>query len=180
MCYVPQGKLGNLEDRFDTVILTNDLILIKCCNHSITCDNDIDWLTDWLRSLLGLDGAAERFLSGMSVAELTKLIYRDHIPMKHASRKRLSDEISTIENSRACERPLQRPALEEASADTGTDLLSQLLVKYLMQVSVFIKTSSVPARSNNFVQDWAGLTFQQLDNNNQQVFQVFLVFFLWL
>jgi hypothetical protein len=113
----------------------------------------------------------------MSVAELTKLIYRDHIPMKHASRKRLSDEISTIENSRACERPLQRPALEEASADTGTDLLSQLLVKYLMQVSVFIKTSSVPARSNNFVQDWAGLTFQQLDNNNQQVFQVFLVFF---
>lgn len=47
MCYVPQGKLGNLEDRFDTVILTNDLILIKCCNHSITCDNDIDWLTDW-------------------------------------------------------------------------------------------------------------------------------------
>ena len=67
--------------------------------------------------------------------------------------------------------------MEEASADTGTDLLSQLLVKYLMQVSVFIKTSSVPARSNNFVQDWAGLTFQQLDNNNQQVFQVFLVFF---
>ena len=116
----------------------------------------------------------------MSVAELTKLIYRDHIPMKHASRKRLSDEISTIENSRACERPLQRPALEEASADTGTDLLSQLLVKYLMQVSVFIKTSSVPARSNNFVQDWAGLTFQQLDNNNQQVFQVFLVFFVAL
>jgi hypothetical protein len=42
MYYVPQGKLGNLEDRFDTVILTNDLILIKCCNHSITCDNDID------------------------------------------------------------------------------------------------------------------------------------------
>ena len=116
----------------------------------------------------------------MSVAELTKLIYRDHIPMKHASRKRLSDEISTIENSRACERPLQRPALEEASADTGTDLLSQLLVKYLMQVSVFIKTSSVPARPNNFVQDWAGLTFQQLGNNNQQVFQVFLVFFVAL
>lgn len=88
-----------------------------------------------MRSLLGLDPAAAPLLSGMSVGELTKLVYRDHIPMKHASRKRLASEIQMLE-SNVQPQQRQRRALEAGNA--GKDLLSQLLVQYLMQASQLI------------------------------------------
>ena len=71
----------------------------------------------------------------MSVTELAKLVYRDYIPVKHASRKRLASEIQTLESNVQPQHP-QRRALEAGNAHK--DLLSQLLVQYLMQASQLI------------------------------------------
>ena len=69
----------------------------------------------------------------MSVTELARLVYRDYVPMKHASRKRLASELQSIEAS-APRLPRQRLALDDDAENAGTVLLSKLLLRYLMEV----------------------------------------------
>ena len=46
----------------------------------------------WFRNLLGLQ--ASDSINGLSGAELSKLIYRDNVTVKHAPRKRLAEEMA--------------------------------------------------------------------------------------
>ena len=75
----------------------------------------------------------------MTLGNLMKLLYRDYIPAKHADRKRLASEIQGMEAKAALQPPAQRPALRAdpgRDADNTASLMSTILVRYLMEVSL--------------------------------------------
>lgn len=96
-----------------------------------------------LRSLLGLDSAVSEYLSTLSISDLVKLVYRDHIPLKHSNRNRLALEIDELGvadkqsgQQQQHQHDLNRPALPANSNPTPEEvhLMSKLLVRYLMEV----------------------------------------------
>lgn len=96
------------------------------------------------RSLLGLDRSVEESLVHMTVAELVKLVYRDHIPLKHANRKRLAAELD--DKTDKLPAPAQRMAINAGDEqDHDTKLLSSMLIRYLMQVSCLNISSKPPS-----------------------------------
>lgn len=96
-----------------------------------------------IRSLLGLHPAAEQYLSELDIPQIAKLIYRDHVSMKHANRKRLASEMA--EKSLHDEHELQQEQQasgnhvgrlgDQQATETTENLMSKLLVKYLMEVT---------------------------------------------
>lgn len=90
-----------------------------------------------LRSLLGLDPAAMSYLSTLQVTDLIKLVYRDHIQLKHGSRKRLAAEVSR--NTKRLQDSQKNPNQREDEAvedmESTVDPMSKMLVKYMMVVT---------------------------------------------
>ena len=87
--------------------------------------------------------AAWRYVSQLGITDAAKLIYRDHIKMKHSSRKRLKTEVEgkmqlapraklAKSASQACIQNRQCSASEDEAA-SGADILSKLLVGYVME-----------------------------------------------
>ena len=87
------------------------------------------------RTLLGLHPAAEEYLSTLDVPELLKLVYRDHIVLKHAGRKRLASEMESKLKE------IERPQSSNQALALATDeakrihVVSKALVRYLTTVS---------------------------------------------
>ena len=87
------------------------------------------------RTLLGLHPAAGEYLSTLDVPELLKLVYRDHIVLKHAGRKRLASEMESKLKE------IERPQSSNQALASATDeakrihVLSKALVRYLTTVS---------------------------------------------
>ena len=90
-----------------------------------------------LRTLLGLHPAAWEYLSTLDAPELTKLVYRDHIILKHAGRKRLACEMET--KLKGIERPQSSNQALASTTDEAeakrTHVVSKALVRYLTTVS---------------------------------------------
>ena len=97
-----------------------------------------------LRYLLGLHQAAWPYLKSLSDSDAAKLIYRDHINVKHASRKRLATEIEANTKKRAiawagnedgddvADDAIADEDEKEESGDT-LECLTKVLVKYLLE-----------------------------------------------
>lgn len=80
------------------------------------------------RSVLGLSPVPE--LMALPDPELAKLLYRDSISLKHASRDRLNKELhDKMEQSAPVS---QQPALRDDQEQRGA--LSKALVQYLLKV----------------------------------------------
>ena len=81
-------------------------------------------------------------LERMTLSELSRLVYRDHLDVKHSSRKRLSSEVTvkmnTIQrNIQACA-PQDLSILGPEQERVKVDPLSKLLVKYLLEAHVIV------------------------------------------
>ena len=76
----------------------------------------------------------EKHLLAMPVGNLFKLVYRDHIPMKHGDRKRLGDELT---QGQACQPKPKRLAIGNGDQNKAPSqvLLSNLMVRYLMEAA---------------------------------------------
>ena len=94
-----------------------------------------------LRALLNLQEAAWPYVSQLGITDAAKLIYRDHIKMKHSSRKRLKTEVEgkmqlapkakLARSGQPCIENQQASDCDEASG--GTDILSKLLTAYVLE-----------------------------------------------
>ena len=82
----------------------------------------------------------------LQVTDLMKLVYRDHIQLKHANRKRLASEVDDVTRKLDVPQPLFDGNNAEVQAvrdgqPAAVDVMSQTLVKYLM-------TAPRPVRGN--------------------------------
>ena len=82
---------------------------------------------------MGLHSQVAEYLETLPLNELMKVVYRDHIVMKHASRKRLATEMT--ETSKKIDNQLnaENPRSENPEQVT-MDVLSKMLVRYLILV----------------------------------------------
>ena len=83
---------------------------------------------------MGLHPGVAGALAAMKNAELSRLVYRDNITVKHSSRKRLAEELDL--KMKMAKSELQKagggPAiLDEAAPDGEDDVMSKLLVDHL-------------------------------------------------
>ena len=71
----------------------------------------------------------------MKDPELARLLYRDHVILKHASRKRLADEVSSkMERAgQAVNQSRQLSILGSAERFQRVDPMSKMLIKYLLE-----------------------------------------------
>lgn len=83
-------------------------------------------------SLLGMQPT--EYLMGLPDAELAKLIYRDDITIKHASRQRLADELQDKADGSA-KNPEKMAVCDTNEKTQGAGALSKALVQYLLKVS---------------------------------------------
>ena len=80
------------------------------------------------RSLIGLDASLEQHLAKISDSDVVKLLYREHLVLKHSSKKRLAKEIEDKMPPEVL--PHRMPIVAAPSAN---DSLAKLLVKYLCE-----------------------------------------------
>lgn len=93
-------------------------------------------ISEMARSLLQLHPFVQNCLESMTVGDLARLVYRDHITVKHASRTRLHQEVDEkmkdIDN--ACQQKLTPEDLSVLGpGQRKVDPLSKLLVEYLLE-----------------------------------------------
>lgn len=91
-----------------------------------------------IRALLGLHNQACEYIDTLPAHEILKLVYRDHIVLKHASRKRLASEMAdTTKELEAHDCRDGGPvlaALGNHGETLSADILSKMLVRYLLLV----------------------------------------------
>ena len=99
-----------------------------------------------MRSLLGLSAEASEYVSTLGTGDVARLVYRDHVRLKHASRKRLASELESKVNHG--ESVLKAAAQNETTGSdaaarktlqdrkTGFDLVSYMFGKYVLQASL--------------------------------------------
>ena len=85
--------------------------------------------------MLGLNSLVRPLLLAMKDCDMARLIYRDHVTVKHASRKRLSDEVtSKLERAgQAVDQRRQLSILGSAEKFQTVDPMSKMLIKYLLE-----------------------------------------------
>ncbi len=103
-------------------------------NFRATCP-----ISELSRCLLQLHPLVENCLESMSVGDLARLVYRDHITVKHASRKRLHEEVDEkMKHLDACQQKLNPEYLSVLGpGERKVDPLSKLLVEYLLEAVLF-------------------------------------------
>lgn len=79
-------------------------------------------------------------LEAMTLGELSRLVYRDNVQVKHSARKRLHEEVQS--KTRKLEHSLPQYGLNKLSIlgprhDLKVDPMSKLLVQYLLEVWSF-------------------------------------------
>lgn len=88
--------------------------------------------------------SASAYLDTLGSHDLLKLVYRDHIALKHASRKRLAAEMS--ETNKQLESSSSKQKRTDVSLQNNgdsekqgkaIDVLSKMLTRYLMAVPLF-------------------------------------------
>jgi hypothetical protein len=87
-------------------------------------------------------------VSQLGITDAAKLVYRDHIKMKHSSRKRLKTEVEgkmqlppRAKLARSASQPCIENQQHSASGDEaakGTNILSKLLMAYVLEARVFM------------------------------------------
>ena len=90
-----------------------------------------------LRSLLHLHPMVQPCLEAMTLGELSRLVYRDSVQVKHSGRKRLQEELQS--QTTKLEHSLPQYGLDALSIlgpghDLKVDPMSKLLVQYLLEV----------------------------------------------
>ena len=100
------------------------------------------WYQYLPRTLLALDVATTLPLSTLSSADVAKLVYRDHVKVKHADKTRLANEVKEKLKVFGQESGMDQDAIDDDDDDEddvcdapGSDFLTKLLVKYLMEAS---------------------------------------------
>ena len=103
-------------------------------NFRATCP-----ISELARSLLQLHPLVQNCLESMSVGDLARLVYRDHITVKHASRKRLHEEVDEkMKDLDAFQQKLNPEYLSVLGpGERKVDPLSKLLVEYLLEAVLF-------------------------------------------
>ncbi len=84
---------------------------------------------------MGLHRKVRHLLDNMTIGDLAKLIYRDDITIKHASRKRLQDEIDQKTHTMDAKLPKHGPEhLSILGTDNAKyDPLSKMLIQYMLE-----------------------------------------------
>lgn len=88
----------------------------------------------YLRSLIGLSPDACSYIESLELGDVAKVLYRDHVRIKHVSRKRLAsemDEKTQHEHSVLKDAAIQSGVLPDAKE--LEDTVSKMLSKYLLQ-----------------------------------------------
>lgn len=93
------------------------------------------------RFLLGLHSSAWPYMQSLSEAQAAKLVYRDHINMKHADRKRLATEIETKSQQLELQPKIAVGGLqlEDGGDSKDADCMTKMLLKYLVEVQGLVK-----------------------------------------
>ena len=88
------------------------------------------------RTLIGLHPNALEYLSTLGHGELARIIYRDHVQIKHGSRKRLATEVESKMRvaEQTCSVDPDALLLVDKAAD-APDLMSKMLIAYLREVT---------------------------------------------
>ena len=93
-----------------------------------------------LRSLLGLSQDTLPYIESLDMGDLAKIVYRDHVRIKHACRKRLAEEMEEKDNhEQNVMKDVQKKSdyPQEDSVKDRVDMVSHMLAKYLLQVGWF-------------------------------------------
>ena len=98
-----------------------------------------------LRTLLGLNPAVDEYLKTLTPMDCAKLLYRDHVKVKHANKQRLASEHQhkqdllqqkqkQLANSmQQNQTGMQHKPVLDKQCTESKDLLTCLLVKYMNQ-----------------------------------------------
>ena len=82
-----------------------------------------------------------KYVCTLEMSELSKLVYRDHVRLKHANRKRLAEEMQAKQTS-------EQLLLKDKPKDkVAKHPLSEMLAKYLLKAGNSGKGNSVTIRS---------------------------------
>ena len=85
---------------------------------------------------MGLNPGVRPVLENMTFGELARLIYRDHVTVKHSSRKRLAEEVDRKlslvgDNPAQQNKPLS--ILGSGAGLQQVDAMSKMLIQYLLE-----------------------------------------------
>lgn len=90
------------------------------------------------RYLLDLHPQVMEYLTSLKNQEVVKLVYRDHVVIKHSSRKRLASEMqSNSKKLQDMEVPHRAPA-DAIGDQSNVNLLSKMLVRYMRMASLHL------------------------------------------
>ena len=123
------GLVGLVSLWFHILLRISHVIVCLVCQSGGFCFYCVDDLTV-ARSLLGMQPT--EYLMGLPDAELAKLIYRDDITIKHASRQRLADELQDKADGSA-KNPEKMAVCDTNEKTQGAGALSKALVQYLLK-----------------------------------------------
>jgi hypothetical protein len=90
-----------------------------------------------LRCLLGLHPRVKPYLERMTISDLARLVYRDHITVKHSAKKRLAQEV--CDKTPAEQGGPQLSILGSDPCCEQVDALSKMLIQYLLEALVGVR-----------------------------------------